>query len=129
LIKTEDYDDAIELLLRAQNNLWSTGQADDDQKNLKQGVISKNLAWAYWAADDTDLAVEAINEAGTALELAGAVTKYPEIYCLRALLLQQAQAKDSVNACELGLAEKEVSSLDISLLRVARESIREAQGE
>jgi len=112
--------EAIELLLRAQTHLFLTTQPDDDGLNLGQGVISKNLAWAYWIAEDTARAEEAIKEADFALKLAGAASDYPEIYCLQAILLPQLQTSDLIKACEMGFAEREMSSLDISLLQKAR---------
>lgn len=119
-INTDEHDEAIALLLRAQAHLWRTAQPDDDRLNVRQGVISKNLAWAYWIAKDTALAEQAVSEAASTLALAGAVSDYPEIYCLRALLLAPPHTSNLVKACEMGYAKKAMTSLDIGLLRQAR---------
>lgn len=119
-INSNEHDEAIALLLRAQTHLWQTAQPNDTELNLRQGVIAKNLAWAYWTAKDTTLAAQAIREADSALALAGAASNYPEIYCLKAILLPQTQARDLIRACEMGMAEKDINSLDIGLLRQAR---------
>ena len=117
-LKKKENDEAIELLLRAEIDLLKTDHRDEMSKKI--GIIYKNLAWAYWAAEDMSLAKKTILKAVSELEDANAVEDYPEVYCLLALLLEDQPTNDLLIECEKGLEKQEPSSLNINLLREAK---------
>lgn len=124
LIKSGEYDDALELLLRAETQILQRLGSDDESEKRIQAVVAKNLVWAYWKAGDPESARALLDDARQALRRAAALDEYPEIYCLQSILMDKSLAATALESCALGYADRRLESLDIALLRAAQKAVK-----